>query len=67
MVLNDSLCKTALAICAKNKKGGGAFMIELTNILGTFHDPVLNIYIFYSYRNLDISAFLAKSHFYDQD
>jgi len=64
-----------MTVCAKQlwlyvqkiKRGGGAFMIELTNILGTFHDPVLNIYIFYSYRNLDISAFLAKSHFYDQD
>lgn len=38
-------------------------MMELTNILGTFHDPVLNKYIFYTYRNLDTSAFWLKAIF----
>jgi len=58
-VLNDRLCKTALAICVKKK----AFMMELTNILGTFHDSVLNKYIFYTYRNLHTSAFWLKAIF----
>jgi len=46
-------------MCTKKK----AFMMELTNILGTFHDTVLNKYIFYSYRNLDTSAFWLKAIF----
>jgi len=37
--------------------------MELTNILGTSHDPVLNKYFFYSYRNLGTSTFWLKAIF----
>jgi len=36
-----TVCAKQLWLCAKKK----AFMMELTNILGTSHDPVLNKYI----------------------
>ena len=43
------------------------FMMELTNILGTFHVHVLYKYIVLYLKKFRYFCFLAKSHFYDQD